>query len=315
VNPAPPHEIADVARELAIVVPAGLSAARLRILLTYLWRHRRLPSFGNPRRFTELVQWRKLHDRDARMPILADKVRVKAHVAELLGHEWVIPTLWAGAVLPDTPDWPTPFVVKSRHGCNQIRIVRDGSADWAAIRSAAARWLRKPYGFWLDEWLYARITRGVLIEPYIGVGPDLPIDYKFYVFGGRVEFIQIHLDRARRHQWVVLGRDWSRSPGCRHVVTPKAPSRLVEMIAAAETLGSDFDFVRVDLYQSGDRPLFGEMTFYPGSGLDPFDPPELDAVIGDRWRAVRGGWPSGNPPTPRRNPRRVRWFAMRSRYS
>lgn len=47
------------------------------------------------------------------------------------------------------------------------------------------------------------------------------------------------------------------------------------MIAAAETLGRAFDFVRVDLYDLGVIPRFGEMTFYPGSGLDPFDPPRL----------------------------------------
>lgn len=34
-------------------------------------------------------------------------------------------------------------------------------------------------------------------------------------------------------------------------------------------------------------PLFGEMTFYPGSGLDQFNPISLDQVIGDHWLRVR----------------------------
>ncbi|MES2337549.1 MAG: ATP-grasp fold amidoligase family protein [Pseudomonadota bacterium] len=296
------------------MAPAAFSLARLRITLTYLWRHRRLPALTRPQRFTELVQWRKLHDRDARMPVLADKVRVKAHVADRIGAEWLIPTLWTGDVLPETPPWPTPFVVKSRHGCNQTRVVRD-RADWSAIRVAAARWLRRPYGYWLDEWLYRGIDRGLLVEPFVGVGDDLPVDYKFYVFGGRVAFVQVHLDRARRHRWILLDRDWTRLSGRGDAALPDVPSQLPAMIVAAETLGRGFDFVRVDLYQPADRPLFGEMTFYPGSGLDPFDPPELDLVIGARWRAVRAGWPWENPPIPRHNPRRARWSARQSRCS
>lgn len=299
----------ETARSVAITsqqfTAPSFSAARLRILLTYLWRHRRLPMLEQPGRFTELVQWRKLHDRDARMPALADKVEVKAFVADRIGPEWVIPTLWTGTALPSAPAWPTPFVVKSRHGCKHVRIVRDDRADWSAIRAAAARWMHSTYGFWLDEWLYAQIERGLLVEPYVGVGADLPIDYKFYVFGGRVEFIQVHLDRATRHRWVLLDRDWNRVSGSRHDDGVSPPTCHAEMIHAAEALGRDFDFVRVDLYQPGDCPLFGEMTFYPGSGLDRFDPPALDTLIGAHWRAVRAGGLLENPPTPRRNPRRA----------
>jgi len=42
----------------------------------------------------------------------------------------------------------------------------------------------------------------------------------------------------------------------------------------------------VDFYEVDGRPLFGEMTFYPGSGLEPFDPPELDLAMGEYWRAA-----------------------------
>ena len=37
--------------------------ARLRIRLTYWWRHGRLPDIDAPRTFTEWVQWRKLNER------------------------------------------------------------------------------------------------------------------------------------------------------------------------------------------------------------------------------------------------------------
>jgi hypothetical protein len=31
------------------------------------------------------------------------------------------------------------------------------------------------------------------------------------------------------------------------------------------------------------------MTFYPGSGLDPFDPPQLDELLGDRRHRISVG--------------------------
>ncbi|HCB74662.1 MAG TPA: hypothetical protein DEP91_00545, partial [Sphingomonas bacterium] len=61
------------------------------------------------------------------------------------------------------------------------------------------------------------------------------------------------------------------------------PAALARMIEGAETLGAGFDFVRVDLYDIAGTPRFGELTFYPGSGLDRFDPPSLDRLLGRLW--------------------------------
>jgi len=266
-------------------------ADRLRVRLTYLWRHGRLPALARPTLFNELVQDRKLRNRDARLPLLADKVGVKAFVADRIGSAWVIPTLWHGLMLPKRAPWPVPFVVKARHGCNQTAFVRTGTEDWPAIRRAAARWVGKTYGYWLDEWLYRHIPPGVLVEPFVGVGHDLPIDYKFFVFDGRVEFVQVHLGRERRHRWVVFDRDWRRVSGANGDPDPPRPACLPRMIDAAQELGRDFDFVRVDLYAVNDRPLFGEMTFYPGSGLDRFHPVSLDMVLGAYWLRARDARP------------------------
>jgi TupA-like ATPgrasp len=258
-----------------------------RINLTYLWRHGQFPDLENPESFTELVQLRKMNDRDARLPILADKVAVKKVVAERIGSDWVIPTLWHGEELPRKPEWPLPFVLKARHGCNQSAFVHTEPANWDRIRRKAARWLSKEYGFWLDEWLYSQIPRGLIAEPFVGNGRILPVDYKFYVFGGRVEFVQVHLDRGGRHRWMLFDRQWHRvsSPTADPDMVP--PANLTKMIEAAEDLGRTLDFVRVDLYEVDSKPLFGEMTFYPGSGLDRFDPVSLDRVIGAYWTRAK----------------------------
>lgn len=261
--------------------------AYARICLTYLWRHRKLPDLADPQTFTEWVQWRKLNDRDARLPVFADKVRVKELVADRIGSEWIIPTYWFGEALPAQPDWPTPLVVKSRHGCNQYAFVFGDQPDWAPVRRQTLDWMKQSYGLWLDEWLYRHIPRGIIVEPFIGEGRAVPIDYKFYVFGGRVEYVQVHLDRGGRHRWILFDRWWRRVSTPTSDADPLAPKSLSDMVRAAEELGRGLDFVRVDLYEVAGKPLFGEMTFYPGSGLDPFSPASLDLVIGERWARAR----------------------------
>jgi hypothetical protein len=256
---------------------------RTLIRLSYWWRHGRLPELDDPRVFTELLQHRKLYDRDVRMPALADKVAVKAWVTAQLGPGWIIPTLWHGAALPPKPVWPMPFVVKARHGCNQSRFVLDSATDWIQVRRDSTRWMSVEYGRWLSEWLYREIPRGLLVEPFIGNGRSLPLDYKLFVFAGRVEYVQVHLGRGQRHRWILFDRYWRRVSALTDDPDPIRPGSLGGMIAAAETLGREFTFVRVDMYEGARGPLFGEMTFYPGSGLDRFDPVTLDAQLGRDW--------------------------------
>lgn len=45
------------------------------------------------------------------------------------------------------------------------------------------------------------------------------------------------------------------------------PKNLNKMIEYAEILSRDFKFVRVDLYDTGDKVFFGELTFTPHGGL------------------------------------------------
>lgn len=262
--------------------------ARMRVRLCYLVRHQKFLHLDNPSRFNELVQRRKLENRDVRMVTLADKVAVKAHVAASLGPEWIIPTSWSGDVLPDTPPCAAPFVIKARHGSNQSIYVRDAAIDWSSIRKRAAGWMRGPYGQLLDEWLYSHIPLGLLVEPFVGEDGQLPIDYKIFVFGGRATYVQVHLEREKRHRWIVFDRAWNRVSAPTDDPHPKRPDTLDRMLDAAETLARGFDFVRCDFYEIAGKPLFGEMTFYPGSGLDKFNPVELDVVFGQHWLTAGG---------------------------
>ena len=257
---------------------------RARTSLTYAWRHCRWPDLDYGERFTEMVQRRKLVDRDARHPALMDKLAAKALAAQILGESWVIPTLWCGEALPHFRPFATPAILKANHGCNQYRILRKAptASDWASLRELTRGWLERPYGGWLDEWAYRDTPRGLLAEPLVGEGNALPIDYKIYVFGGRATHVQVHLEREHAHRWILHDRDWKQLV---HVEeTPPRPRSLAAMLEAAETMATGHDFLRVDFYEVGRRPLFGEFCLYPGSGLDPFAADWIDLELGRLWR-------------------------------
>lgn len=62
------------------------------------------------------------------------------------------------------------------------------------------------------------------------------------------------------------------------------PHCLGEMLEAATTVAKGFDFLRVDMYIERDQVFLGEVTPYPGGGLEPFEPRSADLDIGNAWR-------------------------------
>jgi hypothetical protein len=261
---------------------------RVALSIEYYRRLGRFPNLSSPVLFTEKCQVRKMNDRDQRHLVLVDKVNVKDFVAARLGHEWLIPTLWSGPALPPRSErnWPVPFVMKTNHTSGGNIFVRSpADLDWDAIELRISEWMARPYEPHTRQWAYNSIERKIIVEPFIGEAGTLPTDYKLFVFRGRVEFIEVDTDRERAHKRSFYNRDWERQPfGLQYPLDPREapkPSCLSEMIRGAEILAEDAPFIRVDLYDVGGRPLFGEMTLFPDGGMGKFTPPEMDRVFGD----------------------------------
>lgn len=265
---------------------------RLRINYHYLRTVGRTPDLENPRTFTEKVQKAKLTWRSPRMVALADKVEAKKVVAGLLGEQWVTPTLYAGTALPPAAErnWPLPYVLKCNHRSGGNHFIHGPEQDWPRIEGEIARQLSRPYGRRLAEWVYTQITPQVLAEPFIGKS-ESPPDYKLHVFGGRFGFTSLNWNRfgAGGVNRAVFDRNWKRLPfvmnSCGAYAgddLPPRPASYDEMIAGAELLASGFPFARVDLYEIDGKPRFGEVTFYPQSGLFRL-PRQYDLEIGSLW--------------------------------
>lgn len=94
---------------------------------------------------------------------------------------------------------------------------------------------------------------------------------------GEVRLVEVDVDRLTSHTQAFYSPDWHRlevtRPPCRDI---SRPVHLEAMIGMAQRLSSGTDFVRVDLYDLGDRIVFGELTHSPSAGQCPFRPPSFD---------------------------------------
>ena len=113
------------------------------------------------------------------------------------------------------------------------------------------------------------------------------LDYKFLMFGGehRCAFVCSNRFAGSKLNVTFFDPDWKRLPFERHYhadpQTLPRPECYAEMIRVAETLSKGFPLMRVDLYEINHRVYFGEMTLYPGSGLETFQPVDWDYKLGD----------------------------------
>jgi hypothetical protein len=121
----------------------------------------------------------------------------------------------------------------------------------------------------------------------LGDGRELPADYKLYVIGGQVRFIQVDRGRFGRHTRNLYDPQWrllkERLTLPNHAPDPR-PSRLEEMIDITLRLAEPFEFLRVDCYVQEDRLYIGELTNYPGAGFERFIPHRFALELGAHWR-------------------------------
>jgi hypothetical protein len=164
----------------------------------------------------------------------------------------------------------------------------EGEPQIAQLEKRTTGWLRAKESDNLGEWAYSRARPLFLVEELIGTPGSPPTDYKFFVFEGDVAAIQVDVARHSFHQRRLYLPDWSPLDVRSGVYTlppvQPPPEGLERMLAIAAELGSEFDFIRVDLYSVSGGIYFGEFTPYPGSGLERFVPEWFDRdLLGSRW--------------------------------
>ena len=246
----------------------------------------------HPQTFSEKIQWLKLNDRNPLYTKLADKYEVRSHVAQKLGEEYLIPLLggpWDSFDEIDFTALPERFVLKCTHDSGGLVICRDKSTlDIAEAGKKINGCLKRNYFWGQREWPYKGIKPRIIAEEYLTdeYGCELK-DYKFMMFGGKYKCAFVCSNRFHPDGLNVtfFDPDWQRLPferkyhaDPRELPKPECYGKMVEM---AQTLSKGMIFSRIDLYEANHKVYFGEITLYPGSGMELFDPPEWDKTLGD----------------------------------
>ena len=252
-------------------------------------------NLDNPRGFNEKLQWLKLYNRDSRYPMMVDKYAVKLYVSQIIGEQYVIPTLgiWDSFDQIDFDTLPNQFVLKCTHDSGGLVICKDKSRlDKVKAEKKISDSLKRNYYWSGREWPYKSVRPRIIAEKYMtDSGSDRDEgdlkDYKFYCFNGAMRLMMINSDRNadcptkadyfdRDYNW--LDFTW----GYQHAEErPYKPKNFETMVAIAEKLANGLPHVRVDLYECGGKIYFGELTFYDGSGFDNIEPIEWDYKIGE----------------------------------
>ena len=106
-------------------------------------------------------------------------------------------------------------------------------------------------------------------------------------FNGEPKYLQINNDKDGMHyvdfydiNWNKVNFTYKNYIQSDHVLP--LPPQFDEMKELARELSAPFPYVRVDFYNPPNQIIFGELTFFPGSGLLPLVPVEnnYDALLG-----------------------------------
>ncbi len=271
---------------------------KLYISLRYYTMMGRWIDWKNPKTFTEKIQWLKVYNRRPEYTTMVDKYAVKQYIADRIGQRYVIPILgvWNSTEDIDWDSLPNQFVLKTTHGGGSggVVICKDKKTfdKRAAIEKLNESMTSDIYST-LREWPYKNVKRRVIAEKYMIPCDKMNdskyelTDYKFFCFSGVPKFCQVIRDRHTCESIDFYDMDWNHqgfvglNPVARNGLTPVArPEHFDEMKGICKTLSANIPFLRVDLYVIEGRVYFGELTFYPASGMGMFSPDEWNMKLG-----------------------------------
>lgn len=246
----------------------------------YLVMMRRELNLKNPQTFNEKLQWLKLYDRKPEYTTMVDKYAVKKYVADIIGEEYIIPTLgvWDHFDEIDFDKLPNQFVLKCTHDSGGLVICKDkDKLDLKAARQKIEKSLKQNYYWSGREWPYKNVKRRIIAEKYMSDERKEELsDYKVLCFNGEPKIIEVHKGRFNgQHTQDCYDEFWNKTDIEQYdlpksdEIMPK-PVFLEEMLHLSKLLSKNLIHVRVDWYFTNNRLYFGELTFYDGSGYNQF---------------------------------------------
>lgn len=257
----------------------------------YIIFHKKL-NLKSPTTYNEKLQWLKLYNRKKIYTQMVDKYEVKKYVANIIGEEYIIPTLGVYDKFDDIDfqKLPKQFVIKCTHDSGGLVICKDkDSFNYEQAKIKINKSLKNNYFYSGREWPYKNVKPRIIIEKYIEdeSGYELK-DYKFFCFDGEPKTMFIATDRSNPKEetkFDFFDMSFEHLPftnghpnSTKKIIKPKGFN---EMKKLAKTLSKDFPHVRIDFYDINGKIYFGEITLFHWSGFVPFEPEEWDYKFGE----------------------------------
>ncbi|RHW39560.1 carbonic anhydrase [Lysinibacillus yapensis] len=268
---------------------------KLMVQLQYRIATGRKLSLKKPVRFTEKLQWYKLYYRHPLMTQCADKYEVRNYLIKK-GYVDILVPLYGAYDTAEEIDFsklPERFVLKTTNGSHTNILCEDKSKlDKELTRKTLNKWLNAWDGKVGREWAYYGVKPKIICEKYLEKdrNDDL-VDYKFFCFNGEPFYLYVIIERNLEGglKLGIYDINFNKLPYKRSEIkgfnsdVPK-PKNFDKMIQIARDLSKDFPHVRVDLYNIDGHIVFGELTFYDGSGYQGYTPDEFDFMLGEKFR-------------------------------
>lgn len=249
-------------------------------------------NLNNPKTFNEKLQWLKLNDRKDIYTTMVDKYEAKKYVSNIIGKEYIIPTLGIYDKFDDIDfeKLPNQFVIKCTHDSGGSIICKDKSKfNKEQAKNKINKCLKKNFYNNFREWPYKNVKPRIIIEKYMATEEQRElIDYKFFCFNGEPKFIYVS-EGLSNHKTAKISfadmnykkTDFYRKDYQQFEELPLKPINFEKMKELASKLSRNITFIRVDFYEIEGKIYFGELTFFPNAGFIPFCPERYDKILGD----------------------------------
>lgn len=258
--------------------------------LELLWKDRKgeYLDLEHPKTFNEKIQWLKLYDRNPLYHVLVDKIEVKAWVENLIGKEYVIPTIavYNNPEEIDFEELPNQFVLKCNHNSGVgMYICSDKTRlDREKVKEELKKGLAQNWYLPYREWAYKGIKPRIIAEQYL-CAPNGLNDYKVFNSYGKPIIIQVDFDRFTNHkrnlytpQWDYIEAEIEFPSDPEHQI--EKPDNLDELLELSSILTRDIPQARADFYIVDGQIFFGEITLYHGAGYEDFRPRSFEQEFG-----------------------------------
>lgn len=263
------------------------------IQMYYFAKFKKFINFNNPKTFNEKLQWLKFNHRNPEYTKMVDKYEAKKYVANIIGEEYIIPTLgvWEKFEDIDFGKLPNQFVLKCTHDSGGLVICKDKSKlDIEQAREKINRCMNTNFFYIGREYPYKNVKPRIIAEEYMDLEGQNGEEYKIFCSNGETKIILLCKGVAHSYTPGSRTNDYfdanfnrlpvvSLNPNSKGEVV--CPNEMPEMKRLAEKLSVNIPILRVDFYLMNGKIYFGELTFFHNSGISRFEPDEYDSIFGN----------------------------------